>query len=76
MFLSSMEYKVERSEDKCNIKLMLNDFPLSSLNCSMKLNKKDLRIHMPRQLFAAYNVTENKVVSLWELALRKLYKMR
>ncbi|XP_060811744.1 leucine-rich repeat-containing protein 28-like [Bombus pascuorum] len=36
----------------------------------------DLMIDLPRQLLKVHNIHENKVISLWELALRKVYTER
>lgn len=33
-------------------------------------------IDLPRQLLKVHNIHENKVISLWELALRKVYTER
>lgn len=42
------------------------------------LHEKDtgLMIDLPRQLLKVHNIHENKVISLWELALRKVYTER
>lgn len=36
----------------------------------------DLTIELPRQLLKVNNINESTVVSLWELALRKVYTER
>ncbi|KAF3420273.1 hypothetical protein E2986_04513 [Frieseomelitta varia] len=36
----------------------------------------DFTIDLPRQLLKVHNIHENKVISLWELALRKVYTER
>ncbi|XP_017881341.1 leucine-rich repeat-containing protein 28-like isoform X2 [Ceratina calcarata] len=50
-------------------------------NIKLKINAlheedTDYIIELPRQLLKVYNVEENTVVSLWELALRKIYTER
>lgn len=55
------------------------------LHTNIKLNIKintvtgrdtNFMIELPRQLLKVYNLYENTVVSLWELALRKIYTER
>ncbi|XP_046830787.1 leucine-rich repeat-containing protein 28-like isoform X2 [Vespa crabro] len=54
-----------------------------SLNANIKLNikldascNKSIVIELPRQILRVHNVNENKTVSLWELALRKVYRLK
>nr|XP_050859813.1 leucine-rich repeat and death domain-containing protein 1-like isoform X1 [Vespula vulgaris]XP_050859814.1 leucine-rich repeat and death domain-containing protein 1-like isoform X1 [Vespula vulgaris]XP_050859815.1 leucine-rich repeat and death domain-containing protein 1-like isoform X1 [Vespula vulgaris]XP_050859817.1 leucine-rich repeat and death domain-containing protein 1-like isoform X1 [Vespula vulgaris] len=54
-----------------------------SLNTNIKLNikidascNKNIVIELPRQILRIHNVNENKTVSLWELALRKVYRLK
>ncbi|KAF7390269.1 hypothetical protein HZH68_012126 [Vespula germanica] len=37
---------------------------------------KNIVIELPRQILRIHNVNENKTVSLWELALRKVYRLK
>lgn len=55
----------------------------STLSTNIKLNikvnspcNKNVVIELPRQILRIHNVNDNRTVSLWELALRKVYKQR
>ncbi|XP_043504131.1 leucine-rich repeat and death domain-containing protein 1 isoform X1 [Polistes fuscatus] len=65
---------------KCSKLKCAND---ESLSTNIKLNikidtpcNKNIVIELPRQILRIHNVNENETVSLWELALRKVYRLK